>query len=132
MTDELARLQRLVRMIPPAQLVCLEAADEIIQSGLLGTGWVLEQVGQHDITYDQRTVQWRRPMTNGWDGWLSLRPPIKNNVFRCQIGIHYDDHHHGGSASLQGPGLCGTTAMEAVTGALTELARYFEKYPNVV
>jgi len=132
MTDELARLQRLVRMIPPAQLVCLEAADEIIQSGLLGTGWVLEQVGQHDITYDQRIVEWRRPMTNGWDGWLSLRPPIKNNVFRCQIGIHYDDHHHGGSASLQGPGLCGTTAMEAVTGALTELARYFEKYPNVV
>ena len=132
MTDELARLQRLVRMIPPAQLVCLEAADEIIQSGLLGTGWVLEQVGLHDITYDQRIVEWRRPMTNGWDGWLSLRPPIKNNVFRCQIGIHYDDHHHGGSASLQGPGLCGTTATEAVTGALTELARYFEKYPNVV
>lgn len=132
MTDELARLQRLVRMIPPAQLVCLEAADEIIQSGLLGQEWKLEQVGQHDITYDQRIVEWRRPMTNGWDGWLSLRPPIKNNVFRCQIGIHYDDHHHGGSASLQGPGLCGTTAMEAVTGALTELARYFEKYPNVV
>lgn len=132
MTDELARLKRLVGMIPPGQLVCLEAADEIIQSGLLGTGWVLEQVGQHDITYDQRIVEWRRPMTNGWDGWLSLRPPIKNNVFRCQIGIHYDDHHHGGSASLQGPGLCGTTAMEAVTGALTELARYFEKYPNVV
>lgn len=132
MTDELARLKRLVAMIPPAQLVCLEAADEIIESGLLAPEWKLEQVGQHDITYDQRIVEWRRPMTNGWDGWLSLRPPIKNNVFRCQIGIHYDDHHHGGSASLQGPGLCGTTAMEAVTGALTELARYFEKYPNVV
>jgi len=132
MTDELARLKRIVWMIPPGQLVCLEAADEIIESGLLAPEWKLEQVGQHDITYDQRIVEWRRPMTNGWDGWLSLRPPIKNNVFRCQIGIHYDDHHHGGSASLQGPGLCGTTAMEAVTGALTELARYFEKYPNVV
>lgn len=132
MTDELARLQRLVRMIPPAQLVCLEAADEIMEAGLLGPEWKLEQVGQHDITYDQRIVEWRRPMTNGWDGWLSLRPPIKNNVFRCQIGIHYDDHHHGGSASLQGPGLCGTTAMEAVTGALAELDRYFERYPDVV
>jgi len=132
MTDELARLKRIVWMIPPGQLVCLEAADEIIESGLLAPEWKLEQVGQHDITYDQRIVEWRRPMTNGWDGWLSLRPPIKNNVFRCQIGIHYDDHHHGGSASLQGPGLCGTTAVEAVTGALTELARYFEKYPNVV
>lgn len=131
---ELERWRRIARMIPPAQLVCLEAADEIIESGLLGPEWKLEQVGQHDITYDQRIVEWRRPMTNGWDGWLSLRPPIKNNVFRCQIGIHYyyDDDHHGGSASLQGPGLCGTTATEAVTGALTELARYFEKYPNVV
>lgn len=131
MTDELARLQRLVRMIPPAQLVCLEAADEIIQSGLLGTGWVLEQVGLHDAWYDQRTVQWVRPRADGWNAALNLLPPIKELMFECRINI-VDDRHHGRTAVLQRPRLCGDTATEAVTGALAELDRYFERYPDVV
>lgn len=131
MTDELARLQRLVRMIPPAQLVCLEAADEIIESGLLGTGWVLEQVGLHDAWYDQRTVQWVRPRADGWNAALNLLPPIKELMFECRINI-VDDRHHGRTAVLQRPRLCGDTATEAVTGALAELDRYFERYPDVV
>lgn len=131
MTDELVRLQRLVAMIPQAQLVCIAAADEIIESGLLGPEWVLMQVGDHDSWSDQRAVQWARPRADGWNAGLSLLPPIKDNVFECRIGI-YDDRHHGRSASLHGPRLCGVTATEAVTGALTELARYFERYPDVV
>lgn len=131
MTDELARLKRLVAMIPPAQLACLEAADEIIESGLLGTGWVLEQVGLHDAWYDQRTVQWVRPRADGWNAALNLLPPIKELMFECRINI-VDDRHHGRTAVLQRPRLCGDTATEAVTGALAELDRYFERYPDVV
>lgn len=131
MTDELARLKRLVGMIPPGQLVCLEAADEITESGLLGPEWELEQVGLHDAWYDQRTVQWVRPRADGWNAALNLLPPIKELMFECRINI-VDDRHHGRTAVLQRPRLCGDTATEAVTGALAELDRYFERYPDVV
>lgn len=126
MTDELERLRRIVAMIPPAQLVCLEAADEITESGLLGPEWELEQVGQHDAWYDQRTVQWVRPRADGWNAALNLLPPIKDDTFECRITV-VDDRHHGRASVLHGPRLCGDTATEAVTGALAELARYFER-----
>jgi len=131
MTDELARLKRLVGMIPPGQLVCLEAADEITESGLLGAEWVLMQVGQYDTWYDQRIVKWERPRADDWNAALYLLSPIKGLMFECRINI-VDDRHHGRSAVLQGPRLCGMTATEAVTGALAELDRYFERFPDAV
>ena len=128
MTDELARLKRLVAMIPPAQLACLEAADEIIESGVLGPEWVLVLVGEHDARYDQRIIKWVRPRSDGWNAVLTILPPIKSNWFECQIGI-LDELHHGRSVFLHGPKLWGSTATHAVIGALLELDQHLKGRP---
>lgn len=129
MTDELARMRRLVAMIPPAQLACLEAADEIIESGVLGPEWVLTQVGDHDTWYDQRIIRWSRPRADDWSAALVVLPPFNSDMFECQINIG-DDRRHVRTFALQSRPC--KTATEAVMGALTELARHFERYPDGV
>jgi len=124
MTDELARLQRLVGMLPPTQLACLRYADEIIQSGLLGPEWLLVDAGQHNAGHAQRIVRWERRKEVGSPvESICLIPPLRSNEFRCHVRSH-------GATRESWP--CGMTATEAVTGALAELDRYFERFPDVV